>query len=108
MYKAFSRCGTEWLDSNQILVSSLYLLHTQYVNAKHQNMWGITHTAVPNNHLIHQLRLAGRHNDLEDDVGTAQLLRDTFDREGPCPAIVLGDVLTSGQYLSTPGQNLSL
>ena len=43
-YEPFSRCGTEWLDSNQILKCSLYLLHTQYQNAKHQNLYGLTHT----------------------------------------------------------------
>ena len=93
IYNPFSRCGTEWLDSSQIQLSSLYLLHTQYVNAKHQNMWGATHTTVTNTHLIYQLRLlvAGRNHDLKDTVGVAQLLRDTFDRKGPCPAIVLGD-----------------
>lgn len=108
MYNPFSRCGTEWLDSSQIQLSSLYLLHTQYVHAKHQNMWGATHTTVTNTHLIHQLRLAGRNNDLKDTVGIAQLLRDTFDRKGPCPAIVLGDGVTSRQYLSIPKQNPSL
>ena len=61
------------------------------MNAQHQNMWGTTHTIVANTHLIHLLRLAGRNNDLKDTVGTAQLLRDTFDREEPCPAIAIGD-----------------
>ena len=91
MYNPFSRCGTEWLDSSQIQLSSLYLLHTQHVNATHQNIWGITYAMATNTHFIHQLRLAGRNNDLKDTVDIAQLLRDTFDREGPCPAIAIGD-----------------
>jgi len=43
---------TEWLNNNHIMQCTLYLLHMQYPNAKHQNMTGVTHSVVQHNKLL--------------------------------------------------------
>ena len=91
IYTPFSKTGTEWLSSNQIERGLLYLLHAKFQQAKHQNLQGTTHTTAANAQLIAKLREAGSGNQLEDVVGIAQVLRDTLDPTGPCPAIVVGD-----------------
>lgn len=67
------------------------MLHAKFQQAKHQNLQGTTHTTAANAQLIAKLREASTGNQLEDVVGIAQVLRDTLDPTGPCPAIVVGD-----------------
>lgn len=90
-YNPFSRCGTEWLSSNQILKCSLYLLHTQYQDAKHQNIYGLTHKQCSNVEFLSWLGQAASNNKLDPSTCIAQALRDAMSTEGPCPARVIGD-----------------
>ncbi|KAL3155044.1 hypothetical protein ABBQ38_011564 [Trebouxia sp. C0009 RCD-2024] len=87
----FSRCGTEWLDSNQILKCSLYLLHTQYQGAKHQNIYGLTHTHSSNEEFLQKLGKAANNRRLDHSTCIAQAMRDAMSVDGPCPAVVVGD-----------------
>ncbi len=77
---------TEWLSNNHIMHCTLYLLHMQYPNAKHQNMTAVTHSVVQHNKLLFKEREASGHVPMMG--GT---LRKTLSRDGPSPAIVVGD-----------------
>ncbi len=82
---------TEWLSNNHVMHCTLYLQHMQYSNAKHQNMTGVTHSVVQHDELLFKVREASRHvpmTSLSDIAGT---LRKTLSRDGPSPAIVVGD-----------------
>ena len=91
LYTPFSRSAAEWLSSNQILKSTIYLRHTHYQQAKHQNMHGITHTTAKLPEFLLKLRQAASSDDLEDSICIGQTVRDTLDANGPCPAITFGD-----------------
>lgn len=91
MHTSFSRNGTEWLSSSQIERGLLYLLHTTYQQSKHHNAQGPTHLIATDVQLITKVNEASNSNQLEDNVGIAQVLRDTMKTDGPCPAIMFGD-----------------
>ncbi len=82
---------TEWLSNNHIMHCTLYLLHMQYPNAKHQNMTAVTHSVVQHNELLFKVREASGHVPMTSLSDTAGTLRKTLSRDGPSPAIVVGD-----------------
>ncbi len=82
---------TEWLSNNHIMHCTLYLLHMQYPNAKHQNMTGVTHSVVQHNELLFKVTEASGHVPMTSQSDIAGTLRETLSRNGPSPAIVVGD-----------------
>ena len=54
-------------------------------------MFGNTHLHASNQQLLHNIAKAGQRTQAEDSTDTAQVLRDTFTIDGPCPAVVIGD-----------------
>ncbi len=81
----------EWLSNNHIMHCTLYLLHMHYPTATHQNMTGVTHSVVQRDELLFKIREASGqvfNTSVSDIAGT---LRKTLSRDGPCPAIVVGD-----------------
>ena len=81
----------EWLSNNHIMHCTLYLLHMHYPTAAHQNMTGVTHSVVPRDELLFKIREASGQvpNTSQSDI--AGTLRKTLSKNGPSPAIVVGD-----------------
>ena len=70
---------------------TLYLLHMHYQTAAHQNMTGVTHSVVPRNELLFKIREASGQVPMTSQSDIAGTLRKTLSRDGPSPAIVVGD-----------------
>ncbi len=70
---------------------TLYLLHMHYPTATHQNMTGVTHSVVPRDELLFKSREASGQVPTTSQSDTAGTLRETLSRDGPSPAIVVGD-----------------
>ena len=81
----------EWLSNNHIMHCTLYLLHMHYPTATHQNMTGVTHSVVPRDELLFKIREASGQVPTTSQSDTAGTLRETLSRDGPSPAIVVGD-----------------
>ena len=91
-YLPFSTTN-EWLSNTHIMhcTYTLYLLHMHYPTAAHQNITGVTHSVVPREELLFKIKEASGQvpNTSQSDItGT---LRKTLYRDGPSPAIVVGD-----------------
>ena len=70
---------------------TFYLLHMHYPSATYQDMTGVTHSMVPRNKLLFKIREASGQvpNTSQSDI--AGTLRKTLSRDGPSPAVVVGD-----------------
>ena len=81
----------EWLSNNHIMHCTLYLLHMHYPTATHQNMTGVTHSVVQRDELLFKIREGSGQVPKTSFSDIAGTLRKTLSRDGPCPAIVVGD-----------------
>ena len=81
----------EWLSYNHIMHCTVYLLHMQYPHAQHHNMTSVTHSVVQHNELLFKIRKASGHVPMTSLFDIAGTLRKTLSRDGPCPAIIVGD-----------------
>ena len=81
----------EWLSNHHIMHCTLYLLHMHYQTAAHQTMTGVTHSIVPRNELLVKIREASGQVPMTSQSAIAGTLRKTLSRNGPSPAIVVGD-----------------
>jgi hypothetical protein len=62
-----------------------------YPTATHQNMAGLTHSVVQRDELLFKIREASGQMPKTSVSDIAGTLRKTLFRDGPCPAIVVGD-----------------
>ena len=81
----------EWLSNHHIMHCTLYLLHMHYQTAAHQTMTGVTHSIVPRNELLVKIREASGQVPMTSQSAIAGTLRKTLSRNGPRPAMVVGD-----------------
>ena len=80
LYTLFSGSGREWLSNDHI--AKLYMLHMRYLDAKHQNMAGVTHPVPSVQELLHKIKQANANSPLEYSTDISQAMRDALSSDG--------------------------